>query len=398
MNILLVEDNYDKLQILHKLIENFKDKVTIKKVISVNDAINELTVKNYDLMIIDIQIPDIDGGDINETGGIELLGCIENLTNGWIPRYIIGLTSHAENIEYSKKAFKEYGWEVFDTNIDKDLWSKIITSKIKSTINNSNYIEADIAIVTALEKPELEAVLENSKNWEILYLDSFEYHLAELTLSNGKTIKIIAASAEKMGSSWSSTLSTRIIMRFSPKLVIMTGICAGIEGKTSLGDIIIADPVWDWGAGKISEVNNERIFLPDPHQIPLSKKIKDRARVIIRDNSFLKDLAINWQKTKVIEIPRIIIAPMACGSSVISNQSVVDEINANNRKMLAIEMESYGVMAACSSFDIPCMIIKSVCDFGNVMKADEAQDYAAYTSAATAFEFIKKHFPDLSNN
>ncbi len=27
----------------------------------------------------------------------------------------------------------------------------------------------------------------------------------------------------------------------------MLGICAGVKGKTELGDVIVADPSWDWG-------------------------------------------------------------------------------------------------------------------------------------------------------
>lgn len=395
MNILLVEDNYEKFRNLYEITKHLEDKINIKKVISVNEAMNELQIKTYDLMIIDIQIPDINGGDINPEGGIELLENIENITDGWIPRYILGLTAHSDNFDKIKSSFNKYGWNVYQETNEKKIWNDIVLTKINTTIANKNYYNADIVLVTALEKPELDAVINNLPNKEIIYINSFEYYLCEFQLDNGKKIKIISASAEKMGSSWSSTLVTRMIMQFSPKLVIMTGICAGVEGKTSLGDIIIADPVWDWGAGKIAEANSERVFLPDPHQIPLAKSVKDRIRLISRNDQFLKKLALEWEKTPITNTPNILIGPMACGSSVISNQAMVNEINSNNRKMISIEMESYGVMSACSSFNTLGIIIKSVCDYGNKMKADEAQEYAAYTSARTAIEFIKTQFQNM---
>ena len=31
----------------------------------------------------------------------------------------------------------------------------------------------------------------------------------------------------------------------------MTGICAGIEGKVNMGDIIIAERIFDYGSGKL---------------------------------------------------------------------------------------------------------------------------------------------------
>jgi len=36
--------------------------------------------------------------------------------------------------------------------------------------------------------------------------------------------------------------------------------------------------------------------------------------------------------------------------------------------------------------------MKSVCDFADPEKGDEWQSYAAYTSAAMAFRFIRDHF------
>lgn len=194
-----------------------------------------------------------------------------------------------------------------------------------------------------------------------------------------------------MGLSWSAALTTRIINKFNPKYIIMTGICAGVDGKTELGDIIVGDPVWDWGAGKLSEKSGGKIFLPDPHQLPLNRKLKEGFKLISKDTQFMKSLPLNWSGNDITKIPSLKIAPMACGSSVISTQLVVDEINEDHRKLTAIEMESYGVMAASHAYDIPCVVIKSVCDFGNTKKSDDVQKYSSYTSASVAFNFIQHY-------
>ncbi|HCD4604279.1 TPA: hypothetical protein NBR17_004865, partial [Enterobacter hormaechei] len=191
-------------------------------------------------------------------------------------------------------------------------------------------------------------------------------------------------------------LATRIIEKFKPKIILMTGICAGVSGKTSLGDIIVGDPVWDWGAGKISEDNEgNTIFLPEPHQFALNRKVKERLRDLSQDTVFLKSLAISWSQNVLTSVPQILIAPMACGSSVIATQATVDDIADKHRKVTAIEMESYAVMAAAFSYDIPCAVIKSVCDLGNKHKADEIQNYCAYTSASVAIKFITDKYDDL---
>ena len=61
-----------------------------------------------------------------------------------------------------------------------------------------------------------------------------------------------------------------------------------------------------------------------------------------------------------------------------------------NRKVIAIEMEAYGVYLACRTSATPrpkCFAAKAVCDFGTPPKTDEHQRYAAYTSASFIYEF-----------
>ena len=58
-------------------------------------------------------------------------------------------------------------------------------------------------------------------------------------------------------------------------------------------------------------------------------------------------------------------------------------------------MEAYGVMAAAyySGPSRPrAVAIKSVCDFADPAKNNEWQAYAAYTSAALAYRFIRDHY------
>ena len=395
MKILLVEDNYDKFPIINKTLDTF-DNINFTKVVSVSEALQELSKTLFDVMIIDIQIPDIKGGDINPEGGVELLNNVELLSHSKIPRYIFGLTSNSSDATMHSETFKKFGWPLFDLKADFEQWTHLLFSKARSIDTNTNYISADIAIITALEDTELEELLKLNPSHTSHFIDGYRYFLYEITTIKGSRIKIVSTAAEKMGVTWSSQVATRVIEKFKPRMLFMTGICAGVSGKTSLGDIIVGDPVWDWGAGKISEDDEGNvIFLPDPHQLGLNRKVRERFRDLSQDNSFLKSLVISWSGNNVTSIPQIKIAPMACGSSVIATQVTVDDIAGKHRKVTAIEMESYAVMATASSYDIYCAVIKSVCDLGNKLKADEIQNYCAYTSASVAIKFIKEKFDGL---
>ncbi|MGE6558252.1 hypothetical protein [Serratia marcescens] len=395
MNILLVEDNYDKYPIISKALSIF-DNINFIKVASVYDALDELSKTLFDIMIVDIQIPDIDGGDINPQGGVELLNSVERLTHSKIPRYIFGLTSNSSDVSSHFDTFKKFGWPLFDLRNDADCWKDLLVTKARAIEKNINYMSADVAIITALEVTELEELLKLAPAYTSSNIDGYRYYFYEVTTVNGTKLKVVSSSAERMGVTWSSQLATRIIEKFKPKIILMTGICAGVSGKTSLGDIIVGDPVWDWGAGKISEDSEgNTIFLPEPHQFALNRKVKERLRDLSQDTVFLKSLAISWSQNVLTSVPQILIAPMACGSSVIATQATVDDIADKHRKVTAIEMESYAVMAAAFSYDIPCAVIKSVCDLGNKHKADEIQNYCAYTSASVAIKFIIDKYDDL---
>ncbi|WP_419236669.1 5'-methylthioadenosine/S-adenosylhomocysteine nucleosidase family protein [Serratia fonticola] len=394
MKVLLVEDNYDKYPIINKTLGEFKN-VFFTKVVSAADAIRELSQTLFDVMIIDIQIPDIDGGEINPTGGLELLQTVENLSHSIIPRYIMGLTSNTSDVDLHLSAFKKYGWPLFDLKNDSVEWKELLTTKAQAIENNANYICADIAIITALEDTELEELLKLNPSSISHMVDGYRYYFYELPTVQGVKLRVVSTSAEKMGVTWSSQVATRVIEKFKPKMLFMTGICAGVSGKSVLGDIIVGDPVWDWGAGKISEDEHGNVvFLPEPHQISINRKVREGFRDLSQDHTFLKSLALSWPG--ITTIPNIKIAPMACGSSVIANQTTVDDIADKHRKVTAIEMESYAVMAAASSYNIYCAVIKSVCDLGDKNKSDNIQNYCAYASASVAIKFIAEKMHSLS--
>ena len=57
-------------------------------------------------------------------------------------------------------------------------------------------------------------------------------------------------------------------------------------------------------------------------------------------------------------------------------------------------MAAYGVMAAAFQLGntTKAIAIKSVADFADPKKNNEWQSYAAYTSTALAYRFIRDHF------
>lgn len=391
MKILVVEDNYNKVQVVHDVFKGI-GRPEIKTVRSSQEAKSLLSVQKYDFLILDVQIPDIEGGDVSSSGGIDLLAFIETSNDIHIPNFIMGLTSHNENFESVKFEFAEFGWPLFNTKSEHKIWSKLLLRKFAGRNNNIHNLKADVAILTALEHTELESVLALECNWDNVIIDGFHYHLGEIRLGSGEQLTIVAAASDRMGVSAASALTTRVGLIFEPKFMIMTGICAGVRSKVELGDVVIADHTWDWGSGKISELDGELKFFPDPHQIPLHRTHRNIVKTYSVKCPFMEEIYMKWRGNRGEHKPVIHLAPMACGSQVVANSSIIDQILEGNRKMLALEMESYGFLNGCEELGISAMVAKSICDFADSEKSDDAHKYASYTSASFALKYIQENY------
>ncbi len=382
INLLIVDDTYEKIQLIANFLENRPD-CNLDYCLSMKDACSKLSQNSYDVLVVDIQIPEFTGGEINADGGICLIDKIRIDAKLNKPKYILGLTSHKESIEKHKLYFDSFGWPLLlSTNNEKSI-SELINSKIE--YYSSSRINVDVAIITALRKVELEAVLKMPFEWK--QIDDYNetiFYLGEFKDRHGEKKSVIAASCPRMGMASSSCLTMKICERFSPKMVFMTGISAGIKDKANIGDILIADPAWDWGNGKRTLVNGEITFQSAPHQLGLSSKHRSMLKELSTSRKYLNEIYDEWTWPGRPDCQlNLHIGPVATGAVVLEDPATVSEIKKQHRETVGIEMEGYGVLLACSEAMNPpeALIVKSVCDYADPEKNDNWQSYAAYTSS-----------------
>jgi nucleoside phosphorylase len=187
-----------------------------------------------------------------------------------------------------------------------------------------------------------------------------------------------------------TALAMKMIDRFKPRVLGMVGIAAGI--RAHFGDVLIADNVWDYGAGKrVAETGGKSAFLPAPDAIPLSPNLKSRFEVFGLEREILREIQSAWPGPSRTYAPlQSFIGPIASGASVLADRSTLDELVLRNRKLVGVEMEAYGVFTAARDCVDPrpqTFVMKSVCDFGDDEKNDDFQAYAAFTSARYLYEF-----------
>lgn len=396
MKVLVIDDESSKLKSIMKVIKNIEG-IDVQKDVDItlqlNEAKQKLLETRYDLMILDLNMPEELGSDPDKDGGTNFIEEIIYIDTYKKPRDIIILTAYDELEQKVKSNEKLCGFYILKYSETSTEWSEHIKKRIEYILtceNNeeSEEIRADVALITAV-RTESEAVKKVYKKLEKVNIKNDPTIYYKIQAENN--ITIITAQQTEMGMASAATLSTKMIEHFKPKYLIMVGIAAGIGKDKNLGDIIIPSEVWNYSSGKYVESKNgqEAIlsFLPDPVSIPLETTIREIVSQDFKERLFkIKNEADGAPDNDL----KVVIGPMACGAAVVANKDIVEElIKKHHRKTVGLDMESYGIFFAAKNAVVAGTIpicVKSICDFADVNKDDSAQKYAALTSTL----FVKK--------
>lgn len=400
MKLLIVDDNHLKVEKIAIAIERSGLKVLISHETNATSARQRLRMEDFDLLLIDLQLPDIAGARPNQDGGLNFFDLTLSDPKASLPAEILFVTSE-EGLEKNGRLEVERRGSALCVISDGLVeWVNVLVGQIQLAAKRASrkLATADVAIITALGS-ELDAVLALNFGWKSFRLDGDPtlYHRGEISTPQGGK-SVVAASALRKGMAASAVVATKLVLKFKPKILAMTGICAGVKGKTNLGDVVVGDPTWDWGSGKHAQTEEgSLIFRVSPKQSDLNVEIATRCDEIARCPEFKRDVRANWSGNFPPGAFNCHIGPMASGASVIANASIAEEIANQNRDLIAIEMEAFAVMVAAeyaTNNSLLSIAVKSVCDYADKDKQDGWQAYAAYTSAQFLAELTKRHFSE----
>ncbi|MBL4238629.1 hypothetical protein [Vibrio fluvialis] len=392
MNVLIVDDQYDdKVKSIAKKLKSLGiEKVNHKY--TTRDAYDALVDSKFDLLILDLQIPESFGEDVDINGGVQLLDLISSDSSIDMPSVIVGITNHKDSYEDNIHKFVEKGWTLHLFDGETDFINSIIENSFRHSKVEQKY---DVAFITALRHTEFDALLSNGMNWADLPLDDCnKYYTAKFNDMNGVERTAVATYCPAMGMPVSASIAMKVINKFNPKLLIMTGIAAGVEGKANLGDVLIPNQIWDWGNGKITDSDNGTALLFDPETITINGQLASEMSDIAAKGMYVETIKREFQGNPPAHSLAIKVGPIASGAAVLADSKTIDLIKEQKRSVIGVDMEAYGVLVAsklCGAEPIKTLIIKSVCDFANADKNDNWQKYSAYTSTMVATKIIENH-------
>jgi nucleoside phosphorylase len=397
-----MDDSFEKIYSIKKFLTdecNIEDHC-IEFASTIKDGRKLLYAKNFDLLLLDLVMPRDSENEPTVDESINFLDEIYYNSNIKIPIHIIGFSQYDQLIESKSAQFANKLWHLIYFSFSENSWKDQLKNKVCHLISTKEGFAAsledstkfDIGIICALDSPEFKEVLQLQCTWKALDIigDPMVYYSGTLRTINGNNYKIIACAVNKMGMHASAIVSSMMINKFNIQYIFMTGMCAGIKGKElNYGDIIIAENTIDYGAGKLIEKDDLFEFKPEPHQLPSDQNLISKVYDFIRSKDELFKIQQGYKGFQYKTMLNAHVAPIASGSYVLSSKSFVSSIAKTNRKLLAIDMEGFGMYLACHYFNkTKPLFIKSICDFGDENKDDTFQTYASYTSAQFLYSFL----------
>ncbi len=410
IKILIVEDETEKRRLLIETLTEV-DGIALDQITYVDDALSakrQISARRFDLLILDINIPPRADKPTETGAGLEVMSFVRNNNNAIPPGCIIGMTAYDDGAEAAEEVFASPLWKLVRFSYSELGWQAPLKEAVRYLINmqrppysnDGRTYHVDLGIIVALEDEELKSVLALPADWKELPVkyDHSRYFSGTFS-SDDRRISVIAVAAPKMGMPAAAVAASKLIQSFRPRLLAMSGICAGVKGKVEIGDILIADPCFDWGSGKwVRETpESELKFRPAPYPWRLDEGLRGIVKRLDSEE-WLKALYRDFDGKQVADRPpKVLVEAMASGASVLQAASLMDDVKDQHKNLVGVEMETYAVFTAAEYAAEPrpkCISIKSVCDFGNEDKKDGAHLYAAYTSAQFLYRFAIGAFDD----
>lgn len=266
-------------------------------------------------------------------------------------------------------------------------------NKSEIKIQSAAAPRVDAVLVFALKDPEQNMFFKACDSSSVD--DIKNGHVFQIVEIKGekRNIRIALAVQREMGMVSAAIISTISLMNYQPEIIVMGGICAGIEGKVNIGDIIVADPTFNHEAGKKTEKGFEAFFT----QRNLTRKVHDICQQMAENHDLLRKIRDAWDisgEKPATELAAHVV-PMGSGSSVITEKATIEGIALHNRKITGLDMEAFAVAQSAYETlgnETPWLVVKGVQDFADPGKKDQNREYAAFVSAKFIIEFLKEYF------
>jgi nucleoside phosphorylase len=205
--------------------------------------------------------------------------------------------------------------------------------------------------------------------------------------------RCVAAMVGEMGHTKAGLLTERLITQWQPRTVVVIGLAGGMGGAVLAGDVIVGTQVDAYLENSKAIPGTAAPEFTYEAAGEVYRASGDLIQAVRHFRFAKKPLFRNWQKDGTTDLADIISrsdydrlnsaqlirkepdyfdGPVASGPTVAAAGSFVNWVKERNRKFLAIEMESAGVLAAVYRQADPkrSLVLRAISDFADERKAE----------------------------
>lgn len=356
----------------------------------------------------------------------ETRGCLLDFCNH-MPDILKGVDGGpklcSEDLNIVKKRQQEFLLDLINvtasypdlTKIDKKVSARINGFNDPEIIQSEENVTIDFGIVIAL-KEEFDILFPLIKGrFTTFYSKENKKNFYLFKSDNISSSNCVATFIGDMGLESALQITEWLINNFHPKTIANIGIAASLDPDVLLGDIVIGEQIEnylhnarieDWGkSGFRFKLSNESFACTQEYIEHITNfcftsetlyqkwvdSCKKQQSELLNDNN--KGLSTDFFH----EIPRVMPGPIASGPILCRSKNFKKILKDHNRKFLALEMESGGVLKSVGSHGMNSLVIRGISDFGegNKEELDKFNDgairkYAMINSLTLFFALLDK--------
>ena len=262
MRVLMIEDDPGKLAAMEGLVFQIDGRALFKVCGDIRGAFEELRAIRYDLVVLDLMLPFTEDGDPQDAGW-ELLQIISKSSLNRGAR-VVALTAFEDLYENQGQKFAEMGVLLVHYSKTSEDWKSTIRSILRGV---STRRRCDFVVVCALG---IERDAFNHTRAQVgTRKNENGFDVTELKIGNYFGVCVLLP---RPGLIEASVVTASAVERYRPQIVAMTGICAGVEGRVELGQVLVCMTCWEYQIGKYTEDG----FEFEPYQCSLSEEVRQR--------------------------------------------------------------------------------------------------------------------------
>lgn len=331
-------------------------------------------------------------------------GMVRQLLRGWL----IAANS-APMIEIPSKLKNNPGWQGLleillpqpgEAVESADGQSYITDAKTGDAFEPSEAVEgervqrrADVGIVIALQEEFTElfdAIKDRCTHVRDSETGNFNYLFEHESADPSHRYHCVATLVGGMGPGKAGLAAQRLIHDYKPHTIVVLGLAASLSADIKLGDAVVADVVDAYMENSRAEGQDAFVLMfgGEPYRSSADwVKHTLNFRFAFRENfqswqeqsatELLRGIPDEWHLLKLVddgiirERVEIFIGHLASGSTVGASTAFTAWLKGRDRKYIALEMESAGVMAAAwdTVRPVQTLVLRAISDFGDERKA-----------------------------